>query len=111
AAYQLLRFRRTFGLLANRHAITFAHELRDVVRCRMMRHAAHGNWVAAFLVSRRQGNLQLARAGHRVFEEEFVKISEAKEEQRARMLLLQLLILADHGGGVGSSHESVSSQR
>ena len=58
----------------------------------MMRHAAHGNWVAALFVSRRQSDLQLARPGDRVFKKEFVKISQAKEEQRARMLLLQLLI-------------------
>ena len=59
-------------------------------------------------VARGQRDLQLARARHGVVKEQFIEVAQAKEEQRAGMLRFKLLILANHGRGVGS-HKSVSS--
>ena len=57
AAHQLLRPGSVFGLLADRHAIAFADEFGDVICRGVMGHAAHGNWIAAFFVPRRQCDL------------------------------------------------------
>src|SRR5215213_7256379 len=62
----------------------------------MMRHAAHGNGIAALLVPRGQSNLKLARARQRVVKKELVEISQAKKEQRPWMLLLQFMVLPQH---------------
>src|SRR5712671_3982028 len=69
-----------------------------------MRHAAHWHGGAALFVSRCQRNLQFPRANDRVFKEQLIEISQAKEEQRAWMLRLQLPVLPDHRCSVASSH-------
>jgi hypothetical protein len=71
----------------------------------MMRNTAHGHGIATLFVTRSEGYLQLARAGHGVFKEEFVKIAQTKKQECARVLLLEFLILAQHWrGGVWGSH-------
>src|ERR1044071_3701035 len=90
AADELLRLRRVFGLLADGDAVALANEARDVARDGVVRDAAHGDGLAALLVARGQGYLQPAGAGEGVFEEEFVEVAEAEEEERARVLPLKL---------------------
>ena len=63
-----------------------------------MRDSAHWNRIFAVFVSSREGNLQLARANDRVIKEQLVEVAQAKEEQRSRMLSLQLTVLPDHWG-------------
>src|ERR1044071_1552581 len=82
AADELLRLGRVFGLLADGDAVAFADQARDVARDGVVRDAAHGDGLAALLVARGQGYLQLARAGDGVLEEEFVEVAEAEEEER-----------------------------
>src|SRR5205085_9547604 len=103
--------RRVFGLLADRDAIPFTDQTRDVARDRVMRHAAHGDWCAALFVARGQSDLKFASACDGVVEEEFVEVAEAKEEQRARMLLLQFLILPQHWGKCDFSHDQSGMRR
>ena len=64
----------------------------------MIRHAAHGNGGAALFMPRGERDLKFARACDGIVEAESVEIAEAKEEQCARMLLIQLMILAQHWG-------------
>src|SRR6266850_4755923 len=73
-----------------------------------MRHTAHRHGIAALFVSRCQRNLQLARADDGVFKEQFIKITQTKEEQRPGMLRFQFPILANHWSGVTSSHACAS---
>src|ERR1041385_8120335 len=70
----------------------------------MMRHAAHGNRIATFFVSRRQSDLQFARADDRVIKKQFVEIAETKEQECARMLRFQLLILPYHWSSITRRH-------
>src|SRR6266851_3661569 len=74
----------------------------------MMRHAAHRHGVAALFVSRRQRNLQFPSADDGVFKEQFIKITQTKEEQRPGMLRFQFPILPNHWSGVTSSHACAS---
>jgi hypothetical protein len=60
-------------------------------------HTTHGNGITALFVTCSEGDLQLARPGNCVLEKELVKVTEAKEQERAGILLLQLEILAQHG--------------
>ena len=69
-----------------------------------MRHAAHGNRIAAFFVSGGQGDLQFASADDCIFEEQLVEIAQAKEEKRARVLRFELAVLPDHWSGVRCRH-------
>src|SRR6266850_2015010 len=73
-----------------------------------MRHTAHRHGIAALFVSRCQRNLQLARADDGVFKEQFIKITQTKEEQRPGMLRFQLPVLPNHWSGVTSSHACAS---
>jgi hypothetical protein len=69
-----------------------------------MRDAAHRDRVAAFFVPRRESNLQFARTCDGIFEKEFVEIAQPEEEERARMLLLEFLVLPQHRGGGSVIH-------
>src|SRR2546430_3967117 len=70
----------------------------------MMRHAAHGNRIAALFMSCGQSDLQFARADDRVIKKQLVKIAQPKEQQRTRMLRFQLLILPDHWSSISRRH-------
>src|SRR5271157_303018 len=93
ALHQFLSDTRVLHLLADRHLESFADELGDVVLGRMIRHAAHGHGDAFFLVARGQRDWQLARRDDGVFEEQLVKIAEAKEDERVGMLFLDCGVL------------------
>src|SRR5262249_44398977 len=93
-----------FGLLANRYAITLANKFGNVIRRRMMRHAAHRNRIAAVLVPRRQSDLQFACADDRIFKKKLIEVAQTEKQKRTRMPRLQLLILPDHWSGVRRSH-------
>ena len=79
----------------------------DVAGDRVVRHAAHGDGLAALLVAGGQCDLQLARARDGVLEEEFVEVAEAEEEERAGVLPLQLLVLPQHRRERGVSRRHV----
>jgi hypothetical protein len=97
SADELLRLRGVFGLLADGDAVALAYEPRDVVGDGVVRDAAHRDGLAALLVPRGERDFKLARAGDGVLEEQLVEVAEPEEEERARVLPLQLLILAQHG--------------
>src|SRR5437660_4427764 len=71
----------------------------------MVRHPAHGYWIAPLFVTRSKSYLQFAGAGHCVIKKQFIEIAEPKEQQCPRMLRLQLLILPDHWSAASRSHE------
>src|SRR6185369_1261550 len=104
APYKFLRLAGFFSLFADRDAISFAHEARDVIRRRMMRHATHGNRIVTLFLSRCECDLQLARAGYRVVKKQFIKVAETKKQQRPGMLLLQFLVLTQHRRWIGIAH-------
>jgi hypothetical protein len=77
----------------------------------MMRHTTHWHRVAALFVTSRESDLQFPRANNSVFEEELIKVTKAKKQQSSRMLLLQLVVLAQHGSGISNRHNSVRTER
>ena len=89
----LLRHPRVFHLIADGDLESLANQLGDVVLRRVIRHAAHRNGDALFLVARSQRDLQLLGRDHRVFKEQLVEITQAKEQQRMGMLFLDGCIL------------------
>src|SRR2546430_440268 len=72
-----------------------------------MRYAAHWHRVTALFVPRGQGDLKFARSDHRIFKEQLVEISKAKEKQRPGMLGLEFPVLPDHWSSV-SCHSPAS---
>src|SRR5689334_14773431 len=62
----------------------------------MVRYAAHGNRVVSFLVTRRQRNFQLAGGRDGILEEQFVKVTETKEEQCVGCFLFYGMVLPHH---------------
>ena len=99
ALHQLLGHARVFHLLADGDLEALADELGDVVVGRVIRHAAHGDGRALFLVARGQRDLQLARGDHGVLEEELVEVAQAKEQKRAGMLFLDRGVLPHQWSG------------
>ena len=63
----------------------------------MKRHAAHRRSFIKAAVLTGQGQFQLAACRLRVLEKHFIKIADAEEQQRIRVLLLDLHILLHHG--------------
>ena len=99
APHQFLGQARVLDLLADRDLESLANQLRDIALGRMVRHATHGDGDAFFLVARGQRDLQFPGGEDRVVEEKFVEISQAEEQQRAGMLLLDGGILPHQRGG------------
>ena len=103
ALHQLLGEPRVFHLLADGDLEALANQLGDVVLGRVIRHAAHGNGDAFFLVARGERDLQLARGDDRILEEELVEVAQAEEQQRAGMLFLDRGVLPHQRRG-GLAH-------
>ncbi len=78
AAHQLFRRAGCFHLIADGHAVTLLDKPRDVAIGRMIRHAAHGNCLAFFLVAGSQRDFQLARRSHRIVVEKLVEIAQTE---------------------------------
>ena len=91
--HQFLASAGFFHLVANRHAIPAPDQPRNVTLCRVIRHAAHRNRIALFLVARGQRDLKLFRRRHRVFKKKFVEIAQAEHQQRTWNLLLDGMVL------------------
>jgi hypothetical protein len=92
----LLGFRRIFHLLANRDAIAERDQLLQVIVGRMHRHAAHRNILPHVLAAFGQRDAERTRSLERILEEQLVKIAHAIEEQRIRIVRLDLDILLHH---------------
>ena len=88
---------RILHLIADGHMVALVHELGQIGLRRMPGHAAHGHGVLAVLAAAGQGDLQFARRGDGVIEEEFVKVAHAVEEQGIGMLGLDAQVLLEHG--------------
>lgn len=88
AAYQLLGDFRILHLFTNRHLESLADQFRDVAVSGVIGNTAHGNGDTFFLVARGEGDLQFARSGDRVVEEELVKVTQPEEQERVGMLFL-----------------------
>ena len=69
----------------------------------MIRHAAHRNGRAFFLVARGQGDFEFARRSDGVLHEEFVEVAQAEHQQGVGDLLLDGVVLPhQRRGGVGA---------
>ena len=79
ALHQLLGQPGILHLLADCDLESFANQFGNVVFRRVIRHAAHGNGGAFFLVARRERDLQFARRDDCVLEEQLVEIAQAEE--------------------------------
>ena len=73
---------RVFHLVADGHAVALLDQPRDVAFGRVVRHAAHGDGRAFFLVARGERDFQLARGDDGVFEEQLVEIAQPEHQQR-----------------------------
>jgi hypothetical protein len=96
-----LRRARVLHLLAEGDAEALLDQPSHVGGDGVMRHAAHGDGLAA-LVLRARGERDLERAcgHHRVLEEELVEVAHAEEEEAVRVLRLHPVVLL-HGRGLG----------
>ena len=82
-----------------------ADQLRDVAVGRVIRHAAHRRLVLLPLVARGEDQVEQRRRLLRVFEEHFVEVAEAVQEDGVGDLALDLEVLLEHGGELGwTSH-------
>jgi hypothetical protein len=103
AAHQLLARAGFFHLVADGHAIAAPDQPRDVAFGRMIRHAAHRDGRAFFLVARGERDFEFARGRDGVFEEELVEIAEPEHQQRAGDLLLHGVVLPHQRRGCRQS--------
>ncbi len=93
AAHQLLGELGVLHLVADGDLVSLADELGDVALGGMVGNSAHGQGDAIDLLARGEGDLQLARGGDGVLEEELVKVAHAEEQQRGGMLFLDCGVL------------------
>ena len=90
-----------FHLVADGDAVALLDEARDVAFGRVVRHAAHRDGRALFLVARGERDFELARRGDGVFEEQLVEIAQAEHQQGVGHLLLDAVVLPhQRRGGV-----------
>ena len=102
AAHQLLAGAGFLHLIADGDAIALLDQARDVAFGRVIRHAAHRDRLALFLVARGQRDFEFPRRRHGVFVEQLVEVAEPEQQQRAGDLLLDGLILPhQRRGGFG----------
>ena len=93
-----------FHLIANGDLEPGADQPRDIAFGSMVGNAAHGNGLALFAVARGQRDLEFARGDDRVFVEEFVKITQAEEQQGVRIARLNgVILLHQRCGGFAHS--------
>ncbi len=71
-------------------------ELADVPRHRVVRDAAHRGLVRGALLARGQRQIEQRRDLQRVFEEELVEVAHAIEQDRVRILGLELQVVPEH---------------
>src|SRR5262249_53093930 len=88
------------GLFADRDPVAFANELCDITAGRVIWNAAHRDGCSALAVTGRQGNLELPGSDRGVVKEHLVEIAQPEEQERARILALDVLVLLEHGGRV-----------
>ncbi len=91
-------------LVADGDLVSLANELGDVALGGVVGNSAHGEGDAIYLLARGEGDLELARGGDGVIEEELVKIAHAEEQQRGGMLFLDGGVLPHQRCG-GFTHE------
>ena len=96
--------RRVFHLVADGDAVALLDQPRDVAFGRVIGHAAHRDGGALFLVARGERDLELARGGDGVLEEQLVEIAQAEHEQRVGHLLLDAVVLPHQRRGGVSWH-------
>ena len=96
-----------FHLVADGHAVALLDQARDVAFGGVIRHAAHGDGCAFFLVAGGERDFQFARGDDGVFEEQLVEIAQAEHQQRVGDLLLDGVVLPhQRRGGVGGQRAS-----
>jgi hypothetical protein len=70
--------RPVFHLIANGDLVAGAQETGQVCFGGVVRHAAHGNLLAALAVARSERDLQFARRDHCILKEKFVEIAQTE---------------------------------
>ncbi|MCY1236360.1 hypothetical protein D9M72_490110 [compost metagenome] len=95
-AAALLGLRRVFDLLADCDAEAEADQLLQIIVGGMHRHAAHRNFLSHVLAALRQRDAERARRFDRVLEEQLVEVAHAVEQQRIRVVRLDLDELFHH---------------
>ena len=95
------RRRRVLGLLADRDLEALPDQALEVALGAVDRHAAHRDVVALVAAALGQRDVERRRRELRVLEEQLVEVAHAEEQEAARMLGLERLILGDHRRGGG----------
>ena len=91
---------RVLHLLAERDPEALLDQAPDVGGARVVGDAAHGDRRALLVLGARgEGDVQRARRGDRVLEEQLVEVAHAEEQQRARVLRLHPVVRLHRGGG------------
>ena len=107
----LLRLGRVLELLADRDPEALADQRQQVAFRGVDRHAAHRDILAQMLAAFRQRNVERCRRRDRIIEEQLVEVAHAVEQQRVRMLALDVEVLRHHrrhhGAFVGVSGQGV----
>ncbi len=88
--------RRIADLFADRHRLTEAHQLGQVLIDRVHRHAAHRNRLAGRLSACRQRDIEQLRRALRIAVKQLVEIAHAVKQQNVRMLGLDAQELLHH---------------
>ena len=90
-----------FGVLhlfADGHLVALCDQAGNIVFRRMKGYAAHIHFFAIALGAVGQDDIQLPRANAGVFIEHLVKVAQTVKKQTVRVLILNLPVLAHHGG-------------
>jgi hypothetical protein len=95
---------RIFHLIAEGNFMPLLEKLGDIGFDRKVGDAAERDAIFPALISRGQCNIQFLRGHPGILEEHFIKITHPKEENRIRVLALNLEILFDHRGDRSIRH-------
>ena len=95
--HQSLGQRRIGHLLADGHLVALRNQLLQIGLHGVERNAAHRRALAQAAVAAGQRQFQLLRNQLRVVEEHLIEIAQPEEQDRVRILLLDLEILLHHG--------------
>ena len=103
----LFRLGRAFHLFTDGNTKPFADQRQEIAFCRMMRDTAHRDVVTVMLAAFGQRDVQRLGGGNSIVKEHLVEIAHPVEQERIRMLRLDLQILRHHGrDGVLAAHVS-----
>ena len=106
-----LRRRRVAELLDDHHRLAQAHQSREVLLDRVVRHARHRDRRAGGLAARGERDVEQARGALGVVVEELVEVAHPVEHELVRMLGLDAEVLLHHRRVRGRVHGAPMRER